>query len=706
MSSERPSSGFRPGESPILRNPVLHVTLIVLVGLVAYANTAQVPFQFDDYHEISAKPFVRDVGAFFDPERIHRYWNDHAIRIRTIGYLSLAVNYRVHGEAVLGYHVVNLAIHIVNGLLGFWLVTLTFKTPALIGSTLGVSAKAIALFAALLFVSHPVQTQAVTYIVQRLASLATLWYLLAVTTYCRWRLGSSSRLKDVSWCAVSLISLVLAMKTKEIALTAPVVILLYELLFFKGELKKRLLGLIPCLLTLGIIPLSLVGVTTPLGEVISHLSGVRMGSTITRWEYLFTQMRVIVTYVRLLVFPVNQNLDYDYPLYDSILRPPVLLSLLFLLCMLGAAAYLLYRDREAPSGRRLVSFGILWFLIALSVESSIIPIADVIFEHRVYLPSVGFFMAAATTAFLIRQRLGTTQGTALIAVLGSLVVVFTGLTYLRNTVWQSEVSLWEDVISKSPRKPRGYTNLGLALEREGRHQQAKENFARATSIDPGHALAYDGLGVVGYKENQLRKALKEFSRAIALEPNISVFRNNRGLTYAALGDFENAIADYLKAIQLHPSYAEAYHNLGVVYHRQGHYGKAIEEYSKAIDLDPNDPFFYSNRGLSYSALREFERAMRDYAMALALRADFASAYEGRGIAHGEQGRHGEAIRDFSHAISLEPSRGSLYAYRAVVYEKMQNIVMALSDFQMACKMGDQRGCDGIEYMRRNYHLGN
>ena len=203
------------------------------------------------------------------------------------------------------------------------------------------------------------------------------------------------------------------MKSKEIALTLPVIIVLYEFCFFREspfhktsrQRLKRYLYLLPLLLTLLIIPLSMMDFSKPVENFVEHIDAPsRETLNISRADYLLTEFRVIVTYLRLLVFPVKQSIDYTYPVYHSFLQPQVFLSFLLLLTIFSLGVYLFYRSLSSSPGLRLIAFGIFWFFITLSVESTIIPIKDVIFEHRLYLPSVGFFIAAITSLeHIIRQ---------------------------------------------------------------------------------------------------------------------------------------------------------------------------------------------------------------------------------------------------------------------------------------------------------------
>jgi hypothetical protein len=237
---------------------LIHLALIALLGLLAYSNTFDVPFTFDDFENISENPIIKDFNHFIEPSTAGGYKKYAALKSRYMGYLTFALNYRAHGLDVRGYHAVNLAIHIVNALLVYWLVVLTFRTPFMKDSQFRDYAGYIALFSALLFVAHPVQTQAVTYIVQRLASLATLFYLLAIALYVKCRLCGALSSRSAVLYALALISAVLAMKTKETAFTLPVMVALYEVLFFGGSPRKRFLYVLPLVLTMLIIPLTLL----------------------------------------------------------------------------------------------------------------------------------------------------------------------------------------------------------------------------------------------------------------------------------------------------------------------------------------------------------------------------------------------------------------------------------------------------------------
>lgn len=680
--------------------------LIGIVCVAAYSNTTHVPFQFDDPYNIVEKSYVRDIRHFLGGTEGEEFSPDHGFRMRPVGYFTFALNYRVHGADVVGYHVVNLAIHVLNALLVHGLVMLLFQTPAMLGTPLKDSSRRLALFASLLFASHPVQTEAVTYIVQRLASLATLFYLASLVTYLRARLSSPEapgRYASLPWCAGSLIFAVLAMKTKEISFTLPLVVVLCEFLFFRGRGVRRMLCVAPLLLTTAIIPAGLLAGGNKLGELIGESgAATRIESSLSRGEYLLTQFRVMVTYLRLLVLPVNQNLDYDYPVYRSFSQPEVFLSFLFLSALFGLGVYLLRRDRKCPSGVRLVSFGIFWFFITLSVESSVIPIVDVIFEHRVYLPSVGFCIAVVGALFLFARKLEACRKGAervLVAGLSVAVVALCVLAYARNGVWGSEVSLWEDTVKKSPAKARSYNGLGLAYENAGRNDEAIRSYAKAVVIRPEYPVAYNNLGSVYTKEKQYDRAIQEYSTAISLEPGNAIFRNNRGIAYLYASDLDRAIADFLSAISLDTYYAAAYGFLGIAFHGKGMDERAVEVFSRAISLRPEDVSFHYNRALSYGSMKEYDKAIADSTRAIALDPGVAEVYIGRGVFYAELGRFDESIADFTSAISIDPGQRNYYTNRAVAYQRAGKRDRAILDFRKACEMGDRDGCDALRSLQ-------
>jgi tetratricopeptide (TPR) repeat protein len=608
---------------PILKSfkiPVLHILLIVILSVIAYSNTHDVPFLFDDTKNIAANPIIKNLRHFIHPSEAKPYTGSfvHVQFVkRFVGYFTFALNYRIHGIDVRGYHAFNLFIHILTSILLYILVILTFRTPFMESSRLRDKARHVAFFSALLFVSHPVQTQAVTYIVQRFASLATLFYILSLVLYIKARLSNRTGV-NLLYFGLCIISAVLGMKTKEIAFTLPLSITLYEFMFFNGKAKRRLLYLIPLFLTMLVIPLTYVSLYSdmdkPLEEIMADAEQATTAQRTPRIDYLLTELRVIVTYLRLLVLPVGQNLDYDYPIYSSFFTPPVYLSFLFLLGVFGLGAFLYYRSSFSDRALRLVSFGIFWFFITISVESSVFPLLP-IYEHRVYLPSAGVFAATAAGVFLLAYRLRgmwmKTAGVVLVAI----VIVLNGAAYARNTVWQSNISLWEDVVRKSPNKARPHTNLGEAYEEQDMVDKAIEHYQIALRAEPNTAIIYNNLGNAYRTKGMKRKAIEYFERAINLKPNIVEPHINLGILYKTAGQFDRAIHHYKRAISLNPNQPDAHYNIGNIYMFKGLTDIAIEHYRHAISLRPEDSDTHNNLGIAYQQKGMLNEAEKEFSIA-------------------------------------------------------------------------------------------
>lgn len=581
----------------------IHLILIAVIGILAYSNTLHMPFQFDDEDFILMNPIVKgDFSNFLEPSKAKNLNLPVNVRFslktRLMSYMTFWVNFKVNGFNVLGYHVFNISIHILNAVLVYFLIILTFRTPYFEASTSPTSNKSyIALFSALLFVSHPVQTEAITYITQRFTSLLAFFYLLSLVFYIKWRLTLqntearsqksevgkyTSNAKRYTLYAVSLISAVLAMKTKENAFTLPLIIALYEFMFFNGSLKRRLIYLIPFLLTMIIVPLSLMDFDKTLGEAINRAARTQKTS---RWDYLFTEFTVIVTYIRLLFLPTNQNLDYDYPIYKSFFNPQVFLPFSFLLGIFCFGIYLLYRSRFKVSNSRIIAFGIFWFFITLAIESSVIPLYQVIFEHRVYLPSIGAFVAITSGIFFLSERVKNKKIKIIAA--SSLIlmtIVFSYAAYARNAVWKSDISLWEDVVSKSPKKASAQYNLGLAYASKGLNDEAIEYFQTAINLKPDYAEAHNNLGAVYISKGLNDKAIEHLQIATKLKPNFVEAYNNLGLAYEAKGLLDKAIEQYQIALRLNPNFAMAHYSLGIIYKSKGLADKAEEHFSIAKRL--------------------------------------------------------------------------------------------------------------------------
>jgi Flp pilus assembly protein TadD len=577
-----------------MRSSALNILIIAVLGLILYSNTFGVPFTFDDTDYIENNPALKDLSFFAHPSKMDQSDMHPSIktsfRARILGHLSLALNFKLHGYKPAGYHMVNLALHIGMSLLVWLFLLLTFRMPLFSSKVPGDKSppyEFIALSSALVFAAHPVQTEAVTYIAQRFTLLAAFFYLLSLVLYIKGRL-SSGRDRFIFFSA-SLLSALFAMLSKQNAFTLPIAAGLYELMFFEGSIKKRLKFILPLILTLPIVPFAIFmsGRGKGLGETMSQMA---ISKGIPKLFYLFTQFRVIARYLRLIFLPTGLNLDYDFPVFTSLLDSKVLGSFLLLLLIGAFGIYIYLRSRrgEKAGFMRLFSFGIFWFFITLSVESSFIPIGDLIFEYRLYLPLSVFIPAILAGCYLLIERINLNPKASLALVIAALLALSVS-AYARNSLWRDPVRLWEDTVKKSPMKARTHFNLGASYVDVGRTLDAEREFRAAVQLMPRNAEFHERLANLYERMDRLPEAQAELETAILLDPAYAQAWSLLGIVLAREGRPDGAERAFLKAIELKPYYAEPYGNLAILCEQLGKTEQALRAHQNALRLAPDDP---------------------------------------------------------------------------------------------------------------------
>ena len=552
---------------------IFFMVIIFFVGILIYANSLHSAFQFDDLSYIENNPAIYDINNLKAIIDFHRS--------RPLGTYTFALNYHFHGLDVFGYHLVNLAIHLITSFFVWWFIKLTFISQQLKGRYLSYNGQGIAFFTALFFVSHPSQTQAVSYITQRYSSLSAMFYLASLSFYLKARLTSREGKPAGAYYGTVFLTAFLGALTKETLITLPLIIILCEFFFFAREdwiasVKKKWLYYLISFLGIVFIIGFRYGFDLPGIFAGRFISDSHDGDIITAQSYFLTQPKVILTYLRLLFIPFGQNLDYDFSVSKSFFEGPTMLSFFLILLILLAA----FGMRQK---KPLISFGIFFFFITLSVESSVIPIPHLIFEHRLYLPSVGFCL---TLCLALYELLKNIRIFTLIGV--CICLVFSYLTIERNKVWQNEITLWEDAVRKSSRKARPYDNLGSAYLKAGRYKEARAALQKALSMDPHVVTTYINLGEVALASGELDEAENYLMKALNMDPNSAAALNNLGVVFLRKKDLEHSEQKFLDSIKLKKGYIEPKLNLAKVYIEKKEYLKAINLYEEIHQDYPHD----------------------------------------------------------------------------------------------------------------------
>jgi protein O-mannosyl-transferase len=481
-----------PSLSPWEQRTLIWYAVITATTLLAYSRSFTSPFLFDDANVVVNNPLLRSPFT-----RDFLLW----ARTRILPYATLSLNFTLGGKDPIGYHAINLAIHLMTTYAVLQLGVALCRTPRLRDTPLAANPLLVALPAAFLFACHPVQVQAVTYITQRMAAMAAMFYVGSILLYVRARNIQSAATPGRTWpfYVGSVLLALAAFLSKENSASLPFMIVLTEWVFFGNTRTRRaFIRLIPFLLLALAIPLGwwfLAGAQT--------MPGPETGSWMTRHadrlvatvrnaadpsatfpvDYFLTQCVVLPRYLRLVFLPWGFNVDPDIPLAHG-LSAPVILGLGFLTMLFTVGVW---GVRRLP----LLGFGILWFFLAHSVESSFLPINDVMAEHRMYLalPGVAFAVATIYGHTVLRHRRPSLFVGAII------VAALAVLTFCRNEVWRSPISLWQDAVSKSPGKTRALINLGVALHGAGRLDEAIERYCEALRIDPENQTAGDNIEI-------------------------------------------------------------------------------------------------------------------------------------------------------------------------------------------------------------------
>ncbi len=609
--------------------------VIVFVGALLYGHTLNVPWYLDDLRAIVENRTIHQLS-----EAVADLFSG-----RGLTNLTFALNYRFGGTDVFGYHLVNITIHLVTACLVFLLFKRVFRERLL-----------LAVGGALVFVAHPLQTQAVTYIVQRMTSLAALFFFLAVYLYVRAR-ESSDENSTLHWLFYggALFCGALAVLTKQNTAVLPVALILFDRYFLLQERritwKKLLLYSAPFALVPVAVAIRSLVVPLLTEGGISHIGGmpdlVHLRN-LSPVNYLVTEFSVIWVYLRLLFIPYGQALDYDLPIVATIWQWKNALAFAGILGLLATAAFL---RKRMP----YISFGILWFFLGLAVESTIIPL-DPVFEHRLYIPMFGFAMVIMAAVGRLNQRHAMISLVLLLAVLSA-------LTWQRNALWNDPVAFHTDNLRKAPRSERVHLDLANVYRKQGNLEEAQRLYERALQINPGYVLIHINLSMVYAAQGQHQKAADLLLEGIRISPYRFKLYNNLGAIYNYMGRHKDAALYLKKGAELEPYNAMVHFNLASAYYRLGLIDQAVYHYQRSIELEPNDPEKYFNLGLALHRKGNLNKALQAFQTAGQINPGHASTWFNAGLVSVELGDFASAQRSLAQLRRIDPELAQQLEHR-------------------------------------------
>ena len=634
--------------------------VLALAALAAYHNTFGVPMLFDDTPSIADNPSILHLTRLQDV-----LWptGGYGITVsgRPILNLSLALNYALSGFNVWSYHALNLLIHALAGLTLFGIVRRTLalgRVPAL-----RPQAVPVAFTVALLWILHPLQTEAVTYIIQRTESLMGLFFLL--TFYCLVRAAEAPAARR--WPVLAVAACLLGIGTKEVMATAPVLTFLFDRTFLAGTFReawRRRRGLY---LGLAATWLPLLGLVASTGWNRGGTAGFDVG--ISPWAYWFTQFEAVARYLKQAVWPHPLIFEYGTFWMGPADAAPYAL---IVLPLLAAALLALWR-------RPVVGFLGAWFFGILAPTSLVPGTIQMIVEHRMYLP------LAAVIALAVGGAATRWGRTALAA--GLVLAVAAGvLTEQRNRVYQSDLSLWADTVAKRPGSAIAQSALGTALFVRGQWREALLHYQVSSALDPGAAQVHFNLGLTLALLNHLPQAAAELEKSFHINPRQYLAHYQLGLVRLRMNRPAEALAQFQEAVRLMPQMADAQFECGAALVKLGRPADAVPYYREALRLDPRSVDAESNLGVALFQLHQAPAAMQCLEQALRMDPNRAETHFDLGLALTQIGEPTRAEQEYAAAVRLDPANVPALLNLGIALAQAGDLSAALTHLAQAVRL--------------------
>lgn len=594
-----------------IRSPRLFF-LILIILLIAYGNSFNASWQLDDKPNILANERIQITSL--SPGQI---WQSMTAKpgsggfYRPVACASLALNWFFGKNDVFGYHVVNFLIHLGTAWVLFLIFLTLFRTPRLEGRYPGHQIQLMAGIAALLWALNPIQIQAVTYIVQRMASLAALFSMISVYCYLKAKFAADIRIRTWLFLA-SMSCFLLGLLSKENVILLPLALPMIDALFFPADrfwesYKKIAAGVG---LAVGICLLAVL-ILRPDG--INFILNYYVNRPFTLSERVLSEQRILLFYLSLLFFPAPGRLsvEHDIVLSSSLFSPWTTAAAIGLnaLLIIGAVRV----GRKQP----LFSLAVLFYYLNHIVESTVVPL-ELIFEHRNYLPSVFLFLPVAQMINFLVVKIHKDRRLLTVVVISiSMVLGVEGYaTYTRNKVWQTEQSLWLDALAKAPHSARPMATLAILLA-WGEHatpdrlRKALELTERSLSLRMARNLEAEQLGnmaSIHEKLGQIDQAVAYYQKALLLSPEKAGNRYNYAKTLIKKGDFQSAHSELEIILSQGAVHADYFHLLGFTDLWLGEPERALPLLQKALELTPGRPDILLSLGNCLSSMGYHDRA--------------------------------------------------------------------------------------------------
>ncbi|MDT8318482.1 MAG: tetratricopeptide repeat protein [bacterium] len=612
--------------------------LLFAAASSVFLNTFKGEFVYDDLVVVMNNPGIAQWN----------FWHGWGVMGRFTRSLTLMLDYMIFGSSPYGYHLQNILWHALSTLL-LYRVFIRLSND-----------RSVSFLGAIFFALHPIHVESVANISNRKDLICMSFSLLSFLSY----INFMERERRAKWFVLVLATWFLALNSKEVAIILPLSFLIYEFLYLPKDnrwlLKRPVILFVVVAAGAFLVLMYILTVYQYYGKSVVDFSKVGNILTlgghrgdVTYFSVASTSARAFWDYIKLLLFPFNLSPDYIIELSTPFVDP----ALIFLWCMQILFIFSpFYFAKKNP----LVAFGLFWFLIHYIPISNLLPIAYIVADRYMYIPSAGFCLVLAACCISIYRGVSLKAANV---VLKSFVIVLICLmitgysvtTFIYNSVWRDEETLWSHAVLVSPMSYKAHNNLGEVYIKKGYFQ----------------------------------KAIKEFDQSLSIF-SISKTYVNRGNAFAYLGKYGEAVADYSKAIALAPKLAEAYYGVGTVYIDMKEFDRAIDSLSEAVAIDPDFEQAHNNLGNAYNHSGNLPEALNSYSRAIELNPLYAVAYKNRAYTYMSIKNYSQAIKDYKKAIELGLVSAGIYYNVGMIYSELRDSENAYSFYKKAASMGDRR----------------
>lgn len=635
------------------------ILFIAVFSIAIYANTLQNGFLYDDAVTVVNNRFIKSLNNL--PKLLTKdyFVLSTETTYRPIVTLTYFLDYAVYGLRPWGFHLTNILLHAANGVLLYTFSALLLKgtiKPFIIS---------------LLFVANPVLTEAVNAVSFREDLLCFLFYIAALILYLQ---SKSTSLNTTKTYFFSCLFYFLALLSKEMALTLPLVICCYEWIYRDNKKVLRSILLTPryagyLIITLLYIYIRFSVFYYPIEEGIPRWNIV---------DRLLTIPLLIISFLKLTLFPVSLSVIYNFSPISAPFSVKFILPSVVAVSLI-ALAFIIKRKEK------VVTFGILFFLLTLIPVYNLIPIFHPLAERYLYIPSLGFAIALGFIINALAEK--SLLKNYFTAVFILIIATYSFGVVTRNTVWRDGYSLWSDAVRKMPESSISHNDLANAYLEKGQFDDAIREYKTALRLKPNSSAYRFNIGKALQQHGRIDEAVHEYSLALKLKPDYGEVHNSMGNIYISQGLIDKGIQEYKTASKLNLNDPIPHYNLGKVYHyKKGKLEEGIKEYLTVLNIDPNFMDARYNLGNAYLTQIRLYEAIEEYQAALNLKPDHVSARNNLGLAYFNAGLINEAIQEYLTALRFDPNYVDAHYNLGLAYNLMNLKDEARKEFEIALKL--------------------